>query len=96
MNIDKIRAGAEAATPGPYRATQRGKQVLIVVSDVKIACVSRTNIDARANAAHIANCDPQTILKMITLIDAANEYFREYKGHQSKTVCDAFKALEAP
>lgn len=50
MNIDKIKADAEAALPGASPDDQY-----------------------RADRQHVFNCDPDTILKMIAVIESARE-----------------------
>lgn len=74
VDIDKIERAAEAATPGPW-IQLGGLPYLHATSDPKASpwsthCIGRFDYSER-DMHHIANCDPQTILKLIAVVRAA-------------------------
>lgn len=75
MNIDKIKADAEAASHQEWD--------WLCESD---------GFDVE-HSAHIANCDPATILKMVAAIDAANNQ-AIYGFPVTDDLAAALKALE--
>lgn len=77
MNIEAMKKAAEAATPGPHH----------------IYTNPRDDANWTANQDYLAAADPQTILKMIAVIEAAADVL---ECHQCMTITgEVFDVLEA-
>jgi len=115
--LDAIRAAAEKAAPGPWEVGPVDDTVVTHIGADGLR-YEVAGIDGdynspdewptmEANAAHIANCDPQTILALLDALDAAEMaepvawmYPDGRAGHavtmDRKVACDAFPGIANP
>jgi hypothetical protein len=102
MTLDKLRAIAEAATPGPWtkveRLMPRGGTALHVVDREDIIVANAKP----GNAAFIATFSPPTVLALMDVVEAAS-VGHWFPGHDclpfqvtdgtGRTYCDLCEAL---
>ncbi len=111
MNLDKIESAAKAATPGPWRyiSASAGHENYVYApqeryaslpgnpSPVKVAWLppSHDGSDKR-DAAHIANMDPQTVLKLVAIARAARRVMSPggYSRNDWAALRDALEGVE--
>ena len=69
MNLEQIKADAEA-----LNLSMGGRPPSSAVALKNMLSDGYTH----ATANHVANCDPQTILKLLEVVESADNYYRRY------------------
>ena len=72
MNLDKLKSLAESATSGPW-ITGKGNFGLIFVNTFNYDSICSIHNSNFKNAEYITEANPDTILKMIKLIEEQKE-----------------------
>ena len=88
INLDKIKTDAEAAAKLDHNECRVWYSESEILND---GCYYKKN------AIHIANCDPQTILKLLEVVDAARKAITFYENFGYVEVAeldDTLKALD--
>jgi hypothetical protein len=85
IDMKALKDAAEKATPGPWAVRTCDESIgsIDALGDLQIAqaqMISSADMlkgspIRRANTAHIAACDPQTILALVAVVEAARAYF---------------------
>jgi hypothetical protein len=101
--IDKLKAAALTATPGKRAAKCRSvNYVGGEWSRDEFLQWEVTGIDEpsgrgdyyQADAVLIAALDPETVLKLIAVVEAAKAYTEEYRGYQASGLVKALEVLD--
>ena len=89
MKLDNLKAAALAATPGKWST----HNVHVWDGETSIADCGMGNGKSRENAVYIAACDPQTIMKLIAVVMAAQKHSDTLEGRAHIALIDALEAL---
>jgi hypothetical protein len=71
--LDRLEALAKAATPGPWGGSAYGDIMPDGAGYLVASCIGNSGPyrNCKPNAAHIAACDPSTILRLVRVARAA-------------------------
>ena len=98
---DKLRAAAEAATPGPWRYQERSDAYTHIVraGESYFVCqLSQTGKQSEANARFMALANPANVTALIDRIDelsAENERLKKGEWHQASSSDEYVSILKA-
>lgn len=93
MTIDlaRIKKAAEKATKGPWKAFKTPTGLLIGIGEETGEGITDARgglwgdaEEAVRNADHIVACDPQTILQLVAVVEAALAYMDSYDNPKHK------------
>lgn len=96
IKISDIKAAAQAATPGPWKAG--GKSVSAAETEDRLGMDVRlyggSSDDNRRNARHIAACSPKVVLALCEAVEAAQAYMESDSQANWVEFAAMSKALE--
>ncbi len=89
MNLQELKTAAEAATPGPWEWPNVGSSDFVISGPDRLAI---GHLDSPRTAKYVALANPATILKLIAVVEAAQEARRSF--HATTAIVIALKELE--